>query len=181
MNRNVVFIVGGILLLVILCIGLVMLPRFSGPAEPRSGQQVFISAGCIACHGANGQGDGLRVPPLAGSTWVQGEPARLKRILLHGMVGPIQVGDRTFDGVMPDFYRLSDAEIANVLTYIRTNSLWGNSASPILPESVTATRAATAGRRKPFTANELMKITADEYNPPAPAADEITGTSFAPD
>lgn len=167
MNRTLVYIVGGILLLIVLCVALVMLPQLSGSGRPLTGQQVFISAGCVSCHQANGQGDGIRVPPLVGSSWVLGEPGRLKRIVLHGMVGPIQVGDRTFNSVMPDFYRYPDAQIAAVLTYLRTNPLWGHSALPIPVASVTATRSATAGRRNPFTAAELLTITTDDYIPPA--------------
>ena len=167
MNRSLLLVLGGILLLIILCVGLVVLPRFGRSGRPLTGQQVFIQAGCVSCHGANGQGDGVRVPPLAGSTWVQGEPARVKRILLHGMTGPIKVGERTFDSVMPDFNRYPDEQLAAVLTYIRTNSLWGNAASPIPAPSVTATRNATQGRRQPFTAAELLTIAQDEYTPPA--------------
>lgn len=166
MNRSLLLVLGGILLLVILCVGLIILPRLGGSGRPLTGQQVFMQAGCISCHGANGQGDGVRVPPLAGSTWAQGEPARVKRIVLHGMTGPIQVGDRTFNSVMPDFYRYPDDQLAAVLTYVRTNSLWGNSASPIPAPSIAATRSATQGRRQPFTAEELLTITEDDYRPP---------------
>jgi len=50
---------------------------------------------------------------------------------------------------------LDDQGIADIATYIRTN--FGNDAPPITTEEVAAVRAATQGRTKPWTANELNR------------------------
>jgi mono/diheme cytochrome c family protein len=51
---------------------------------------------------------------------------------------------------------LKDAEIAAVLTYVR--SAWGNKAPPITTSSVTTIRALGASRKTPWTASELANV-----------------------
>lgn len=117
---------------------------------------------CAACHQANGLGVPPAFPPLAGSEWVTGSEERLIRILLHGLEGPIEVKGQTYVGLMPAFgaggaYNWNDQRIAEVLTYIRAE--WGNDASPITTEQVTAVRTgAAAGRTKAWTAEELLAL-----------------------
>ncbi len=102
------------------------------------GAQLF-AANCQACHQASGQGLPGVFPPLAGSTWVNGDPATLLQILLHGLTGSIEVAGATYNGAMPAFgAQLSDAEIAALATYIR--SQWGNNAEPIETGAVTTAR-----------------------------------------
>ncbi len=119
-------------------------------------------AACVACHQANGLGVPPAFPPLAGSEWVTGSEERLIRILLHGLEGPIEVKGQTYVGLMPAFgaggpYNWNDQRIAEVLTYIRAE--WGNEASPITADQVTAIRTgAAAGRTKAWTAEELLAL-----------------------
>ena len=48
---------------------------------------------CSACHGAKGEGgvEGT-APPLVNSAWVKGEPERAIKIVLHGVMGKMDVG-----------------------------------------------------------------------------------------
>lgn len=89
---------------------------------------------CSACHQKNGGGATGRFPPVANTDWVTGDKERLIKIILEGMEGSIQVHGETYNGVMPQHSFLSDKEIADVLTYIRSN--FGNEASAINPEEV---------------------------------------------
>ncbi|WP_422861685.1 PQQ-dependent sugar dehydrogenase [Flagellimonas sp. W118] len=89
---------------------------------------------CSACHQKNGGGATGRFPPVANTDWVTGDKERLIKIILEGMEGSIQVHGETYNGVMPQHSFLSDKEIADVLTYIRSN--FGNEASAIEPEEV---------------------------------------------
>ena len=124
-----------------------------GPAAAVNGQAVFESR-CAACHQANGQGLPGAFPPLAGSEYVLGDEERVVRIVLHGLQGPVTVKGGTYNGAMPAWADvLSDAEIAAVLTYVRSS--WGNSAEAIAAEKVAEQRAGTAGRTTPWTAREL--------------------------
>ncbi|MEC3966356.1 c-type cytochrome [Flagellimonas halotolerans] len=84
------------------------------------GQRIYNTY-CIACHQADGKGDGSRYPPLAGSDWVTGDKTRLIKAVLEGLEGPVTVNGKTYDDVMPKMDFLSDEDIAKVLTYIRMN------------------------------------------------------------
>jgi len=120
---------------------------------PVDGASVFANR-CAACHQATGLGLPGAFPPLAGSEYVLGEEARVVRIVLHGLTGPVTVKGQTFNGAMPAWAdQLSDAEIAAVLTYVRSS--WGNGAEAITVEKVARERAATTGRTAPWTAGEL--------------------------
>ena len=150
----------------------------------RIGEQKYQTV-CAACHQPNGEGQRAQnYPPLKASDWVVGptaSPARLARVLLYGLNGPITVSGQTYGGaVMPAQGALKDYEIAAVLTYIRNNDAWGNRADPDNAKpAVTAAvvRAARAkekdGRRAangsdPVTAAELLKLAPDYADPPAP-------------
>lgn len=109
---------------------------------------------CSACHQAAGQGLPGAFPPIAGSEFVLGDPERLVRIVLHGLTGPVTVKGQSFNGAMPAWADvLNDAEIAAVLTYVRSS--WGNGAGAVEAEQVAEERAKTASRTTPWTAGEL--------------------------
>lgn len=121
-------------------------------AAPVDGAAIFAGT-CAACHQANGEGTTGLFPPLAGSEWVTGDPARLARLVLRGLNGPVSVKGTTYNGQMPAWQQLSDAELAALLTHIRGS--WGNTAGAVTAEDVARERAATAGRSGAFTAAEL--------------------------
>src|SRR5258705_4924492 len=92
--------------------------------------KVVYSTTCAACHQATGEGVEGTYPPLAGSEWVNGDEAKVIRIVLHGLTGPVEVAGETYSGMMPPWGGvLKDPELAAVLTYVR--SAWGNKAAPI--------------------------------------------------
>lgn len=112
------------------------------------GRQVFVGA-CQACHQAGGQGLPGVFPPLAGASWVKGDPHVLAQIVLHGLHGPIEVSGKTYNGAMPAFgAQLGDAELAAVLTFIRGE--WGNGSPPVEESLVKESRALTAARTEPW-------------------------------
>ena len=128
----------------------------AGNEQLPDGKQVF-STTCAACHQATGEGVAGVYPPLAGSEWVTGDEAKVVRILLHGVTGPIEVAGETFNGMMPPWgATLKDADIAAVLTYVR--SQWGNKGAPVSAAKVASIRAATASRTTPWTAAELATV-----------------------
>ena len=129
-------------------------PAAGAPAAGAvNGASVYASR-CAACHQANGAGLPGAFPPLAGSEYVLGEPERVVRVVLHGLIGSVTVKGQAFNGAMPAWAdQLSDAEIAAVLTYERSS--FGNSAPAITADLVADLRAATASRTTPWTAAEL--------------------------
>ncbi len=122
-------------------------------AAAANGQAVFGRT-CVTCHQANGQGLAGAFPPLANSPYVNGDKAKLAKLVLNGLTGPVTVDGKRFNGVMPPWKgQLSDAEIAAVLTYVRSN--FGNSSGAVTEQEVQQARAATASRNAPWTIQDL--------------------------
>ena len=120
------------------------------------GKRVFTTT-CAACHQASGEGLGEQYPPLVGSEWVADDEAKVVRIILHGMTGPVDVAGQTFSGAMPAWGGiLKDQDIAAVATYVR--SAWGNKSAPVSAASVKAIRSATLARTTPWTVAELAMV-----------------------
>jgi mono/diheme cytochrome c family protein len=127
-------------------------------AQGPDGKQVYATT-CAACHQATGLGVEGTYPPLAGSEWVNGDEARIVRIVLHGLTGPVEVAGETYSGAMPPWGGvLKDPEIAAVTTYLR--STWGNKATPISQATVASIRQATMSRKTPWTSAELAAVPA---------------------
>jgi mono/diheme cytochrome c family protein len=85
--------------------------------------------------------------PLRNSKWVLGDEELLARIVLHGLKGEL---------LMPPMGTLDDRQLADILTYIRR--AWGHQAAPISSETVARVRAGSAGRKTPWTVNELSAL-----------------------
>ena len=113
-----------------------------------TGQTLFNSL-CMACHGDDGKGREKLGPSLIGSPFALAAPEVPIRILLQGKEGQV--------GLMPPLgATLTDEQIAGALTYIRRQ--WGNAAGAVDPNAVKDVRAATAGRTRPWTNDELTAI-----------------------
>ena len=98
------------------------------------GKAIF-TAKCAACHQANGQGAGP-FPPLAANADITAADTKdLIATVLNGKTGPITINGKQYSGAMPAWRgQLTNAEIAAVLTYIR--SAWTNKAPPVSEEQV---------------------------------------------
>lgn len=124
-----------------------------------AGMQVYNRPTCGACHQPNGMGTPGTFPPLSGSEWVlEKDPARVIRIVLDGLTGPIQVKGAPYNSQMPGWRTtLKDDEIAHVITYVR--KAFGNSAGPVTKEQVAAVKKETEARGGAlWTADDLMKV-----------------------
>jgi len=126
------------------------------------GKRLFATAGaCVTCHQANGQGIPGVYPPLAGSEWAEGSEARVIRIVLYGLKGPVRVKGTDFPGsaAMPSFgtsgFNWNDDKIAAVLTYVRQE--WGNKSPAVTAERVRQIRQ-SLGERKEWTQEELLQV-----------------------
>lgn len=87
---------------------------------------------CAACHQATGKGIKGSFPALAGDALVLGDPVPLLQRVLAGRGG------------MPAFKRsMTDQQTADVLSFVRSS--FGNSAPPVAPDAVAATRATMPG------------------------------------
>lgn len=133
----------------------------SAPLTPEQRKQIELgkqhfATVCAACHQSHGNGVPGAFPPLTGSEWVMGDPARLIRIVLQGVYGPIEVKGQSWNLAMPGQWMnplLDDTKLAAVLSYVRNE--WGNEASTIDAKLVSEIRAQTTGRMLPWTIAEL--------------------------
>lgn len=128
-------------------------PAAARPGQDADGQQVF-NANCVACHQATGKGLPGVFPPLDGSEWVNGDARVLANIVLHGVSGEISVAGQTFNGAMPNFGQLGDAELAAVLSHVR--GAWSNKSAVVPVDLITAERKASA-RTTPFAGGVELK------------------------
>lgn len=124
------------------------------PTAKADGAAVY-AGNCAACHQATGTGLAGAFPPLDGSEWVLANKEIPIQILLHGISGPMTVKGNNYAGVMPAFAQLKDAELAAVLTHIRTS--WENSAVEITVDDIATGRKAFAERSMPWSEAELKE------------------------
>jgi len=109
--------------------------------------QALLAAGaklyehhCADCHGADGRGQPLAYPPLAGNrALTTQEPANAIRIVLNGGFAPGTAGNPRPYGMPPFGPVLDDAEVAQVVTYLRNS--WGNRAPAVAAHEVNRYRA----------------------------------------
>jgi mono/diheme cytochrome c family protein len=99
---------------------------------------------CAQCHGARGEGVRGAYPPLAGNRAVTlPVTANLVQVVLGGGYPPATQGNPRPYGMPPFVMLLNDADVAAVLTHLRTS--WGNRAAPVSELDVARQRGG-AGR-----------------------------------
>jgi len=133
--------------------------------QPKSGAAAALAAGkksyeavCGTCHGNDGIGKAGQAPQLAGSEYVITRGFnRLAHIPLAGINGPIKVAGKDWNMAMAAMgAALPDADLANILTYIRGS--WGNKAGEVTAEDIKAIRASLGARPQAMTAETLQAL-----------------------
>jgi mono/diheme cytochrome c family protein len=130
----------------------------SGAAAARAQGKKNFEAICGTCHGVDGLGKPGQAPPLAGSEWVNAKGHnRLAHIPLAGISGTLSVAGKDWNLPMAAMgAALSDTDLANVLTYIRSS--WGNKAGEVTADDIKAVRAGMGARPQPVTHDLLMAM-----------------------
>ncbi len=105
-------------------------------AVSSNGKKVYTKY-CLACHQSDGKGVQGMNPPLVGTDWVSGDKNRLIGVILNGMKGE-KVDGEDYRNIMAPHDFLSNQDIADVLTYVRSS--FGNDFDAVTPEEVKAQR-----------------------------------------
>ncbi len=121
------------------------------PANEVAGKQPVQKAGkehpgsavykkyCLVCHQANGSGVPGMFPPVRQGSWMGRDPKELVHIITKGLSGKVEVDGKIYKSLMPAQAQLTDEEIADVLTYLRSE--FGNSYDAIDVELVKKIRS----------------------------------------
>ena len=124
-----------------------------------AGQEIYFRDGhCTTCHQPNGQGLDPAFPSLAKSPWVNGNTERLIKLSLYGIMGPLELNGKKYDGSVPMTPfggLLKDEELASVLTFVRNS--FGNEAKAVTGGEVRRVREATGQRATLYTVEELLR------------------------
>jgi mono/diheme cytochrome c family protein len=111
----------------------------SGSAATARGKLLYEKH-CASCHMNNGEGVPELNPPLSKTVYVFADNARLIRIILYGITEPLTINNSTYTNPMPPAAFLKDAEVADILTYVRNS--FGNKAASINAAEVKSIRSA---------------------------------------
>ena len=139
LRHGTVVVVLVILVALAVVIGVVVLRHAPAPVgappaldnDPLLGRRIY--ANCQACHGIDGRGIAGYAPTLIAAPSLTGDG---QEAMLRVLIGGHQVDG--YNAVMPNFSRLTDGEVAAVISYVR--SAWGNVGAPIDIAAVTAVR-----------------------------------------
>lgn len=126
----------------------------------REGKIIYEKEGyCGTCHQPNGKGlPDSGFPPLTGTSWVTGSETRLIKLVLNGLLGPLEVAGKKYPGQVPmtPFKgMLNDREVAAVLTFVRNS--FGNTAAMVTPQAVAKVRSDTKDKSDFYLPADLLK------------------------
>ncbi|MCB1209525.1 MAG: c-type cytochrome, partial [Verrucomicrobiales bacterium] len=131
----------------------------AGKKQYLIGQKIYFREGhCVTCHQPTGKGLDPAFPSIEKSPWVMGDNERLIKVAMYGLMGPLEINGKKYDGQVPMTPfggMLKDEEIAAVLTFVRNS--FGNQAAPIQATEVQKVRAANPGRMMFYNTEQLLK------------------------
>lgn len=110
----------------------------STPKKVLPGKAVY-EKNCLTCHQSDGSGVPNMHPPLGPGSWVGKDPKELVAIMMKGLSGKIEVNGEEYKNFMPSHAKLTDEELADVLTYVRAS--FGNNFEPVTAELVKKIRS----------------------------------------
>ena len=107
--------------------------------DTRSPGERLYARHCLPCHQSDGYGVPDMQPAITGGSWVKGDPKALALFVMTGGFGSAERKDSANSNVMPEFRQLPDADLAEILSYIRAK--FGSGGSALSAADVAAARA----------------------------------------
>ena len=135
-----IFISAAVTFSIMICAGFTTTSIQQGgtAASVARGKQVYTQV-CLSCHQADGGGVPNMIPPLIKTKYVTGDKKQLINIVLNGLQGDVEVNGDFYHNVMPPQSTLTDQQIADVLTFVRSS--FTNKATAVKVTEVKAMRA----------------------------------------
>lgn len=87
-------------------------------SEGHARGKVLYDKHCASCHGANGEGLKLLIPPVHSADYISNNPAYLACIIRYGVKGDITVNGKEYTGNMLGLNKLEDDEIRDIVNFI---------------------------------------------------------------
>jgi len=128
------------------CLSTAVVAAEPATTDTRPPGQRLYGVHCLACHQADGGGVPNMQPPIIGGTWVKGDARALALFVMSGGFDSGSRKDSDNGNVMPPFRQLADADLAQILTYIRQK--FGDGASPVTEAEVAEARGSDSGATK---------------------------------
>lgn len=108
-------------------------------ASAARGKIVYLQR-CMVCHQADGGGVPKLNAPLDASSAVNGSDiSKLVKYIVKGFADRVEIDGEFYANAMPAAADLKDQQIADVLTFIRSN--WSNKAGPVTVTQVKQIRS----------------------------------------
>ncbi|HHO55764.1 MAG TPA: cytochrome c, partial [Trueperaceae bacterium] len=136
-----------------------------------SGEDVYNS-NCASCHQATGAGIPGAFPPLAGNAINHAKNNRdyLPATVINGLTGQIDVNGQSFNGAMPAWKHLSDAEITAVINYVTSNWDDATGLEPYTTDEIAAARA------KSLNNADILKLRSQDSSSSSATTDAAAST-----
>jgi len=147
-----------------------------GGQEFNAGQIAVLEKGhaiyqevCFACHGFDGKGMPLEgaapgttiAPPLSGARELRSHPEAIAKVLLSGLMGPID--GKTYTAQMVAMNTNDDEWIAAVGSYVR--NAFGNHGALLTSADVKRLREESSARKEPWTPETLLESVPQPLHP----------------
>lgn len=113
-------------------------PAVKQPDTRPPGERLYARH-CLPCHQSDGYGVPDMQPAITGGSWVKGDAKALAMFVMTGGFGSAERKDSANSNVMPEFRQLPDADLAEILTYIRAK--FGGGGTAVSAADVSAARA----------------------------------------
>jgi mono/diheme cytochrome c family protein len=109
------------------------------PIEKEHPGKSVYKKNCLTCHQSDGSGVPNMHPPLGPGSWIEKDPEELTAIMMKGLSGQIEVNGQIYKNHMPSQAKLTDEELADVLTYVRSS--FRNNLGPVTADLVKKVRS----------------------------------------
>jgi cbb3-type cytochrome c oxidase subunit III len=138
-----------------LAASLVVLALGAAPVAAQEDGETLFRANCAGCHGADGAGVPGVFPPLVDNPNVA-DAEYVRGVIRDGRTGRIEVKGVTYDGQMPAFPNLSDAEVDAIVDHVQNGLVAPSTDTTLPPVAITPIAEDAAFGRRLFLGQQRL-------------------------